>query len=242
MLRQLSELYNGFYIRDAISNNIFSYPQRKNKRIFVPPLVEGTPSDLALGTEIAFSEIEDGQEINKCGLEHMIYMNGAGKMFFIFDNHNHAFCFWIAAYRAGWLEAGQMLVHVDQHSDLREPEAYLDVPDLDSLDLRRAFEYTNSCLNVGNFIKPALALNLFSKVEIIDSSTAFEKSFQREVVLDIDMDIFSDDMAYIPFDDKMQRIQEHIESAKVITIATSPYFMDQLRAIDIVKRMLRPWI
>ena len=62
----------------------------------------------------------------------------------------------------------------------------------------------------GNFIKPALSMGLFSQVEMIDTSAAFEKPLPDEFVLDIDIDIF----------------------------ATSPYFMNQHDAIYITRELL----
>ncbi|MCH9008957.1 hypothetical protein IIA29_13310 [candidate division KSB1 bacterium] len=53
-------------------------------------------------------------------------------------------------------------------------------------------------------------MGLFSQVEMIDSSAAFEKPLPDEFVLDIDIDIF----------------------------ATSPYFMNQHDAIYITRELL----
>ncbi|USN58289.1 MAG: hypothetical protein H6767_08515 [Candidatus Peribacteria bacterium] len=46
-----------------------------------------------------------------------------------------------------------MLYHIDEHSDMRDPEEYLLKPD--SLDMQKVYEYTNYFLNVGNYIIPA---------------------------------------------------------------------------------------
>ena len=37
--------YIGFYIDKPIGNNIFSYEDRENKKIYVPKLIEGTLDD-----------------------------------------------------------------------------------------------------------------------------------------------------------------------------------------------------
>ena len=37
--------YIGFYIDRPIGNNIFSYEDRENKKIYVPKLIEGTLDD-----------------------------------------------------------------------------------------------------------------------------------------------------------------------------------------------------
>ncbi|MDL0414410.1 hypothetical protein QQP00_03770, partial [Clostridioides difficile] len=128
---------------------------------------------------------------------------------------------------------GCKLVHVDQHKDTREPENY----DVDVNNLKDVFRYTNEVLNVGSFIKPALKYNIFSELIIIDSLYGFDLEVESEFVLDIDLDIFSSDMDYIPFDFKLDKIKNLIKKAKVITIATSPYFINQEYAIKVLKEL-----
>ena len=55
--------YNGFYIDKPVGNNIFSYEDRENKKIYVPKLINGTLEDITLGNEIAFNEIDEDIEI-----------------------------------------------------------------------------------------------------------------------------------------------------------------------------------
>lgn len=237
-IQPVKQFYNGFYIKEPRGNNAFSYAQRQQRRIYVPPLIRGTLADLAVGEEIAFSEVVKEQEINRKGLRNFIYYRKKDKDFFIFDNHNHAFFFWAYAFKYRKLKKGLPLLHVDQHTDMREPVHYLHFKDENDIDLKTAFDYTNYVLNVGNFLKPALKAGLFSKVDIIDSSFAFQNSYSEEIVLDIDVDVFSPDMAYIDHDLKLEKIRGYIEAARFITIATSPYFMDQEEAIRIIKELL----
>ncbi|EQG81043.1 hypothetical protein QKE_3690 [Clostridioides difficile DA00174] len=124
-------------------------------------------------------------------------------------------------------------MHVDQHKDTREPENY----DVDVNNLKDVFRYTNEVLNVGSFIKPALKYNIFSELIIIDSLYGFDLEVESEFVLDIDLDIFSSDMDYIPFELKFYKIKNLIKKAKVITIATSPYFINQEYAIKVLKEL-----
>ncbi len=227
-----SARYCGFYITRAIGNNRFSFDERRCKKIYVPPLKEGDVSDLSCGTEIVFAEIEDGTEYCKSGLDSFIHTTFGKAPVFIFDNHNHAFFFWALALKKGWIDKGDLLVHVDQHTDMRKPEKWLACSALSDLDA--VFDYTNFELNVGNFIQPALNCGIFSAVDIIDHREAFEKDYDAPFVLDIDMDIFSPDMAYIRDSKKMCTIRHFMRKAKFITFATSPYFMDQARAVSLV--------
>ena len=225
--------YTGFYIEDAIGNNIFSYEDRENKKIYVPKLIEGTLDDVLVGEEIVFNEIDEDIEIKAKGLKNMVIYKYKDKDIYIFDNHNHAFYFWIKSLEKGNFTKGCKLVHVDQHKDTREPDNY----NVDLNDINDVFRYTNETLNVGSFIKPALKHNIFSEVIIIDSSYGFELDIEGEFVLDIDLDIFSKDMDYIAYDIKISRIKELIDRAKVITIASSPFFINQEYAIKVLKEL-----
>ena len=228
--------YNGFYIEEPVGNNIFSYEERSQKRIYVPALSGDSLDELKISDEFCFCECLEGEEICCRGLEKFIELKREQNTAYIFDNHNHALYFWVDALEKGYFEKGVQLVHIDQHKDMREPERYIE-----SLDKKDIFEYTNYVLNVGNFIKPALEMGIFSEVIIIDSEYGFNektKNIGKNFVLDIDVDIFSKDMEYIDFDLRMDCIKELAKKAKAITVATSPYFIDQYYAIELVKEMM----
>lgn len=87
--------YTGFYIEKPTGNNIFSHEDRSNKKIYVPKLIEGDLSSVKVGDEVVFSEIDFEEEINAIGLKNMVKFNYKNKDVYIFDNHNHAFYFWI---------------------------------------------------------------------------------------------------------------------------------------------------
>src|SRR3712207_4392901 len=57
----------------------------------------------------------------------------------------------------------------------------------------------------------------------------------KSYLLDLDLDFFSDDMDYINFDDRMECVIDYVEHADFITIATSPYFIDQKKALEVLK-------
>ncbi|WP_042277289.1 UPF0489 family protein [[Clostridium] dakarense] len=225
--------YIGFYIDKPTGNNIFSYEERENKKIYVPKLIEGTLEDVCVGEHIVFNEIDEDIEIKAKGLKNMVEYHLNNKDIYIFDNHNHALYFWIKSLKNDKFTKGCKLVHIDQHKDMREPENY----NVDMKNIDDVFRYTNDVLNVGNFIQPALKHNIFSEVIIIDSSYGFELDIEGEFVLDIDLDIFSEDMSYISYDLRINKIKELIAKAKVITIASSPFFIDQEYAIKVLKEL-----
>ncbi|NOX89916.1 MAG: hypothetical protein GXO77_12905 [Calditrichaeota bacterium] len=229
--------YNGFYLEEPEGNNAFSYDRRVNKKIFIPPVCKGTLKDVKAGQEIVFSEIEDGIEHNKTGLQKFVITQFKGKETFVFDNHNHAFFFWLYGFKKGIIPAGLPLVHVDQHSDMRDPPRFPDFKLNGNLDLEKVFAYTNRTLNVGNFIKPALALKLFSKAHVINASKDFDIEFDQPLILDLDLDVFAPEMRYIDDGYKIERIRQWIEKACLITVATSPFFMDQDYAVRLINEI-----
>ena len=227
------ERYKGFYIDKPYGNNVFSYEERENKKIFIPKLIEGNLEDVKIGDNIVFNEIDEEIEVKAKGLENLVQYKFGDKTIYIFDNHNHAFYFWMKSLKNNEFNKGCKLVHIDQHKDMREPQDYtVNIDDLDDV-----FRYTNEILNVGNFIQPALKKGIFSDAIIIDSSYGFDIKIEGEYVLDIDLDIFSKDMDYIPYDFRLNKIKNLIRGAKTITIATSPYFIEQDYAIKVLKEL-----
>lgn len=227
------ENYKGFYIKRPVGNNIFSFYERENKEIFVPKLINGNLDDVFVGDEIVFNEIDEGVEVRAKGLKNLVRYKLNNKDIYIFDNHNHAFYFWIKSLKENYFNKGCLLVHIDQHKDTREPNNY----SVDINDINDVFRYTNEVLNVGSFIKPALNKKIFKDVAIIDSSYGFDFDTDEEFVLDIDLDIFSRDMDYIPYNKKVDKIRSLINKSKTITIATSPYFINQDYAIKVLKEI-----
>lgn len=231
----LVQHYAGHYLEQPIGNNAFSFADRKNQRIYVPPLIEGTPADLCVGSEIAFSEVVEDREVNAPGLRNFIHWRRSDQDIFFFDNHNHAFFFWCWGVKTGRFPAGLPLVHVDQHKDTRLPSAALSASGWREIAFDEAFCFTNNVLNVGNFIPPALNLGIFSEVHQVEREEDFLRDFENNFVLDIDLDIFSPELDYIPYELKIRRLKEWGGRACFVTVATSPFFMDQASAIRITR-------
>ena len=228
--------YGGFYIDRPVGNNVFSYEERAKKRIYVPKLIDARIDQVELGGPATFIEVEDGQEKECLGMKNIYHLvdreiTEMGKEVYLFDNHNHAFFFWCQALKRGLMKRGQVLLHVDQHKDTRIPPDY----DVDIGDLEDVKRYTNEVLNVGSFIKPALHHGIFSDLMIVDSTYSMDMEYPESYVLDIDLDFFSRDMDYIDYDLKIGRVKEYIEGASLITIATSPYFIEQDRALKALR-------
>ncbi len=234
MSKTLIDLYCGFFIEEAVGNNSFSFSDRKQRQIHVPAIKECSLNDIRVGQEIVFSEIEDGQEINVCGLEFHAACRWQDKHLRVVDNHNHVFFHWFEAVASGKIPAGLPLVHIDQHSDLRYPDQQPPVGHWSEWSLEQAFEYTNYKLNVGNFIRPAQHLGLISEVIQVTGSNDLLKPLPDDFILDLDLDFFAPVLDYIPFRQKKHFIQEAAAQARLITVASSPFFMDQTFALQVL--------
>lgn len=224
--------YGGMYIEDSIGNNRFSYEERNLKKIYVPRLKKiSSLKEVELGEEVVFCEVVDGEEVMCRGLKNIYeYHTKNSRIVYIFGNHNHAFNFWCREIKRGNLKKGGRLLHVDQHKDTREPDNY----DVCIDDLKDVSRYTNEVLNVGSFIKPSIKHGIFEDVDIVDSSYGLEREYDEGYCLDIDLDFFSKDMDYIDFDYKLEKVRSYIEKARIVTIATSPYFIEQDRAVEVL--------
>lgn len=241
-----------FFITDPVSNNAFNLEKRPHKKLRVARLKTGTLSDVRLGNEIVFEDFDDDGKLHACtGLEEFIKTTVRGIPVYIFDNHNHAFAFWCAEKAAGNLKDDATLIHIDQHKDRRTPESF--IPSEDARDLEKVFRYTNTVLNVGNFIPAAQHIGLVKEIVFLDSQYSLERMMERlkapwgedpvieeNVILDIDLDFFAPESDYIGNDLKLDVIARLIPRASAVTFATSPYFIEQERALEYLKRILRP--
>lgn len=236
LLRQLCQAYPGHWIHDPVGNNAFSFKERSSKSIYVPSIIQGDWQDVQWGHQVVFGEILNGVEVSKTGLAHYVYWQNQDKHIFIVDNHNHVFSFWILAIHAAWMPAHTTLVHVDQHRDTREPAQYPSAS-LDQFDVSQSAHYAQYQLNVGNFIPPALRLGVFDRVEMVLGRDDFTRSLDVDYCLDLDLDIFDPVLDYIPESLKLERIRQWIKQARVITIATSPYFIEQTLAKKVLNRL-----
>jgi hypothetical protein len=267
-----------FYIIEKVSNNAFNLEKRTHKKLYVPQLKAGSVEDVRIGREIVFEDFDDeGKEHSCIGLEAFIKTKMGGVPAYVFDNHNHAFAFWCLEKQEGNLRDGALLVHIDQHKDTRIPESFLSKTEAQNPE--KVFAYTNTVLNVGNFIPAAQHIGLVREIIFLDSQYSLEEIRRRlgdgqiadagmknpaagapnaadapnhiptavsrqiplqspqNLILDIDLDFFAPESDYIGNDLKLDVIKKLIPQASVITFATSPYFIDQKRAIGWLRRI-----
>lgn len=246
-----------FYITEPVGNNAFSFEKRSNKKLFVPSLKKiehFNEIELLQDQEkITFEDYDFDDMLQSCrGLKNFYELDWKGKKIFLFDNHNHAYFFWYWARTQGVIRDNSLLYHIDEHADTRDPWKYLMKPD--SQDLEKVFKYTNFFLNVGNYIIPAEKEGLIGETIQIRSEEALKQYLEnnppvsenetspllrgrerseRSIILNLDLDFFQPELDFIDFELKKQVVLDIASRADIITVSTSPFFIQQDRAVRI---------
>ena len=229
--------YWGFWLNKELGNNIFAYQERQpDSKLWIPKLSYAGWEALKIGERPVFAEKDDQGEVH-CfrGLQHFLFFEHKKVPVYIFDNHNHALAFWYCEFFKNTIQKGISLVHVDQHSDMNENSF-----ELNDANREIVSDFTNYCCNVGNFILPALKSGLLSDVQQVRSEYGllhFEV-LKKAYILDIDLDFWEDRMGIEALDATLQKTKNLIASAKLVTVATSPYFLDQSKALELIHQLL----
>ncbi|MDR3168856.1 MAG: UPF0489 family protein [Candidatus Peribacteria bacterium] len=178
---------------------------------------------------VAFAEQEGGFH----GLQYFLKY---GKCYVV-DNHNHALFFWYQEYLRTRKRC--KVVHIDQHSDMWENQFSLPVGVLEVDCSSEVFAFVQRCTNVGNFVQPALKSGLITEVQLVVTEYGLQhlQVSVEPYLLDIDVDFFAPEMG-IEVEKYVPVLKALMEKAEGITIATSPYFLEQRRAIEMVKKIL----
>lgn len=241
------------YINEPIGNNEFSYQERialwSIAKIFVPDLIQGNKDNLAIGSEIVFEEAEftksrfsgivNNKLISCTGLKHFIETTYKWTPVYIIDNHNHALTFRYNYYLNNWKDGNTSILHIDQHADTKPNDNKLPISS-NQWPKIEIETFINEKTNVGNFITVALNSWIINEVIQIRTDYTFDKILNSPLsivnyILDIDIDFrVGKEISQV----EIQTIRNLIQKAKLVTIATSPYFIEQNRAIEIIKTIL----
>ena len=258
--------YKWFYITEEIGNNFFNFEKRthpqplpckegkKTPKLWAPALKKIDNFDeikLQKDKEkIAFEDFWfDWKLSTNYGLENFYEIKPPSPLIrgkiYLFDNHNHALYFWYLARNLGLIkEKWNILYHIDEHADYRDPEEFLEKSDLESI-----FNYTNfSKINVGNYIIPAEKQGLISKTIQIRNTKNLEDYLENKdiflqeenpkdnnIILNLDLDFFQPDLDFIDYELKKKVVLDIAQKASIITVSTSPFFIDQDLAIKVFK-------
>ncbi len=235
---------NWFLIDTPVWNNEFHYNERITLwsigKIFVPSTIEWTVTDLEEGSEIVFEEVNEGKLISCTGLKNFIETQYKWIPTYIFDNHNHALFFRYRHTKQFEDTKPFVVIHIDQHADTKENKNSFQAAHTSPQEV---LGFTNYACNVGNFLTSAKDAGIINEVIQIRSDYALHNmealDFQEyNYILDIDVD-FREDKSAQEMESDFEIIRKLIDNACLITIATSPYFMNQKKAIELIKELLR---
>lgn len=234
-------------LTEPLGNNAFAWQKREalyghSPTLSIPSLIDGTLDDINLWEDIVFEEMEDGVLRSCKGLQNFVRISESNQEILIFDNHNHALYFWIDAVRRWIIEKWFDVIHIDEHSDLWDNPHELQL-ERAIWDESYAWDFTNLYCNVGNYIQPALRCGLVANVIRIENEYQIDEYIeynpQENTILNIDIDIFAPELDHIPKWKKIQIIKNLLKKVKYVTIATSPYFIDQWKAIQKLHELMK---
>ncbi|MCC6643328.1 UPF0489 family protein [Candidatus Peregrinibacteria bacterium] len=250
MLKPFQHYQNEYLLTEPFGNNGFDYEKRSESHpepylriapLYFYPNYEQAIDHFQIGITPAFEILDEDKIRSFAGLINFLSFpeRSSDAPIFVFDNHNHAFYFWHQAAQQLQLKTSLQLIHVDQHKDSRLPANFISSQEASNPEI--LFEYTNLTLNVGNFIPPAIKTGLLSEVINIDSETSIKEFSHngKPFILDIDLDFFAPELDYIGNTNKISLIQKLLPKASLITIATSPYFIDQQLAKHFLEEIFK---
>jgi len=243
-----------FRITENIGNNVFCFDKQKNTKIYIPSLItvdiiefkSNIENYLKIWKKTVFREEKNWKIIEFKWLEKFIEIKSENQTIYIIDNHNHALYFRYKEYFAWNIDKWVSLVHMDQHTDMNENSFSITNNNLENI-----FDFTNNNCNVWNFIKPAVEEWLIWKITQINTEYSLLNIQNSPIlgdrgnltgnweILDIDLDFRALEMSIEKYQETIDITKNLIQSSRVVTIATSPFFLDQKLAIKIIKDLLK---
>ena len=243
-MKALQQLYKWFYLTPMDENSRIS-----NWKIplWIAPLklINKYNKPEIDYNHFAFSEINKEWKIEYFhGLKNFLIIEKRHHSpIFIFDNHNHA-----PVFRYYIIQNKKInninLIHIDQHSDCRENKNQIKL-DSQKDETEKIFKFCNEKCNVWNFIPPFIECWLISNHTQIRSITALQNlkiNKNQNFILDIDLDFCLDWIARNKISEEninllKHKFDEFWKYALWTTIATSPYFLNQEIAINIIEEL-----
>ena len=218
---------DAFKIEGNIGNNSFSYIPGRS--LSVAPVCEYRKNSvIESGEEIVFADRWD-DELRECfGLKSAFVgmTGGSGTPFYLCDNHNLV----LEAWNMVKLYTPRLtLVHLDQHRD----DAVFDGSFDNFLTESRICDYID-------FAKRAEWINTehLSFTESIDFEEDVPLPDDGRFILNIDLDLFAPEVTHISLEDKIDLIKKVMPRTELITIATSPGFIEASRAIPLAELLI----
>jgi len=176
---------------------------------YITPIKEWTIDDVRLWSHIVFEEIDEKWVLHQCTwLEYIVKIK---PNIVVVDNHDR-----VLQFRPKWLD----VIHIDQHTDMRP--------------------VWDDGVNVWNFLRHAIDTWLIASAKQINTEYSIinYQLSTTNYILDIDLDFRHPDMSIEKYQKTIDITKDLMKNSRVVTIATSPYFLDQKLAIKILKDLL----
>lgn len=180
---------------------------------YITTIKEWTIDDVKLWSHIVFEEIDEKWVLHQCTwLEYIVKIK---PNITVVDNHDR-----VLEFRPKWFN----VIHIDQHTDMR--------PVLDEW------------VNVGNFLRHALDIWFINSSKQINTEYSilnfdYSNFDLSKYILDIDLDFWHPGMSIEKYQKTIDITKDLMKKSRVVTIATSPYFLDQTLALKILKDLLK---
>ena len=219
---------DGFLIEEPVGNNSFAYSSGRS--LYVAPVCRYRGHDsIKHGDDIVFWDEWGGDLMSYTGLETQLFgvTEGSGTPFFLCDNHNLVLEAWevVKDY-----SPRLKVIHIDQHRD----DAKFAGDPVDYMRTSRICDYIDFAKSAGWIESEHYSFTeseeFFSGVSSGDDEGRF--------ILNIDLDIFAPDVTHVSTKEKLAVIKEAMVNAELITIATSPGFIDQSLAISLARLLI----
>ena len=225
-----------------LGNNTFSCEKRVGGLV-VPACRAGGIHDVRMGTEVVFADVDErGRVVESAGLRSFIRTTWQTIPLVVVDNHNHVLPYWHEGIVSGILPRGCAVVHIDLHSDLA-PNPHFPW-ELLSDDSRAVERYTHFRTRVGDYIMPAMVSGCVSRVVRIQGESDMDAYVPPDVpyIANIDLDFFAPEMDYIDRAKSLPFVRNIARSARLITVATSPVFVSQTRALEVFSEIFGDYL
>lgn len=164
------------------------------------------------------------------GLEKCQVTKINGKLVYVFDNHNEIIFPLVEVFEKN--KNSFSIIHIDAHPD----DALFVGEKLNDISLEKTKEYITKT-RISDFFD---ALSEYKRIKDIirvchsDTFNTFVVP-QEPYILSLDIDIFGPEGNFVSLEDKIQVIRQAWNRAEVVCIATSPGFIDQDFAGEIIK-------
>ncbi len=241
-------MFGWYYLEKNIWNNIFC----PNWKIWINNLVYDKIKNVRIWNKIVF--YVDSKCEGLVWLENLICQKKVVKTFqksqliFLVDNHNYALRCWNYAINLWIVNFGFNLIHIDQHSDMNENNSIkYDLYKNKKISDFKMEEIVVNQTNIANFILAWKWLWIVNKIDLILTEYKFNKfktkfdynKFYFNSVLDIDLDFWDLQMSHQNILDQLKFIKKIFNNFPVITIATSPWFLNQNYALDLLNNLVQ---